>query len=208
MSMLHRLRAEAAALEAEARASGNSIKHSAALEEVARRHGYNGWRACVAAFPDASADSALIQVEMARYKNGEWGFGLDIPVRWNNFPVVLTNSPWEVARFASHEEGFHNLIVFREPYDPKQSPAEHSKVVQEVLEKDGYANFASGTANIGSRTVVTLDFEKALEAATWRCRHYFMIDRSTLAYVLGFGSTNWSNMSDLFGRIAQSFAIK
>ena len=130
MSMLDKLRAEAAALEAEARASGNAIKHSAALEEVARRHGYSGWRACVAAFSDAAlSDSPPNLFEMTRYKSSEWGFSLDIPARWNIFPTVPTNSPWEVVRFASHEDGFHTLIVFREPYDPKQSPEEHSKLI-------------------------------------------------------------------------------
>ncbi|MEH2497909.1 hypothetical protein V1294_004388 [Bradyrhizobium sp. AZCC 1678] len=209
MSMLDKLRAEAAALEAEARASGISIKHSAALEEVAKRHGYNGWRACVAAFSDvALSDSTPNPFEMTRYRSSEWSFSLDIPARWNSFPAVPTNSPWEVVRFASHEDGFHNLIVFREPYDPKQSPEEHSKLIQDVLEKQGFSNFVSGKAKIGSKTMVTLDFDKTFEASIWSCRHYFMIDGSTLAYVLGFGSTKWADMNDLFGRMAQGFTIE
>jgi hypothetical protein len=209
MSMLDKLRAEAASLEAEAYTSGNPIKHSAALEEVAKRHGYNGWRACVAAFSDAAlSESTLNPFELKRYRNSEWGFSLNVPARWNSFPVVLTNSPWEVMRFASHEDGFHNLIVFREPYDPKQSPEEHSKLIQEVLEKQGFSNFVSGKATIGSKTIVTLDFDKAFEASIWSCRHYFMIDGSTLAYVLGFGSTKWADMNDLFGGMAQSFSIE
>jgi len=207
MSMLDKLRAEAVALKAEARASGNSIKHSAALEQVAKRHGYDGWRACVAAFPDALPDSTPNPFELKRYSSSEWGFSLDIPARWNSFPAVPTNSPWEVIRFASHEDGFHTLIVFREPYDPKQSPEEHSKLIEDVLGKQGFSNFVSGKAKIGSTAMVTLDFDKAKESSLWSCRHYFMIDGSTLAYVLGFGTTKWADMNDLFGRMAQSFTV-
>jgi hypothetical protein len=209
MSMLDKLRAEAAALEAEAMASGKSIKHSGALEEVAKRHGYKGWRACVAAFSDSAPSHAMPDpFEMKRYRSSEWSFGLDIPSRWNAFPAVPTNSPWEVIRFASHEDGFHNLIVFREPYDPKQSPEDHSKVIQDVLAEQGFSNFVQGNVTIGSKAVVTLDFDKAFALNIWRCRHYFMIDGSTLAYVLGFGSTNWTHMKELFGRMAYSFAIE
>jgi Glyoxalase superfamily protein len=209
MSTLDKLRAEAAALEAAACASGNPIKHSDALEEVAKRHGYKEWRACVAAFSDAAlSNSTPNPFEMKRYRSSEWSFSLDIPARWNTFPVVPTNSPWEVVRFASHENGFHTLIVFREPYDPKQSPEEHSKLIQDILEKQGFSNFVNGKAKIGSKTMLTLDFDKASEASVWSCRHYFMIDGSTLAYVLGFGSTKWADMDALFGRMAQSFAIE
>jgi hypothetical protein len=209
MSMLDKLRAEAAALEAEARASGNLIKHSAALEEVAKRHGYNGWRACVAAFSDATlSDTTPNPFEMKRYRSGEWSFSIDIPTRWNIFPTVPSNSPYEVVRFASHEDGFHNLIVFREPYDPKQSPEDHSKLIQDVLAKQGFSNFVQGNATIGSKTVVTLDFDKAFEQDIWSCRHYFMIDGSTLAYVVSFGSTKWADMNHLFGRMAQSFIVE
>lgn len=209
MSMLDKLRAEAATLEAEARASGYSIKHSAALEEVAKRHGYDGWRACVAIFSDAAlTDCTSNSLEMKPFRSSEWGFSLDIPARWNSFPAVLTNSPWEVIRFASHENGFHNLIVFHEPYDPKQSPEEHSKVIQDVLEKQGFSNFVRRTTKIRSKPTVTLDFDKSFEGSVWSCRHYFMIDGSTLAYVLGCGSTKWSEVNDLFDGVAQSFTIE
>ena len=76
------------------------------------------------------------------------------------------------------------------------------------MKSKDFSNFVSGKEKIGSKTMVTLDFDKAAEASIWSCRHYFMIDGSTLAYVLGFGSTKWSDMNDLFGRMAQSFTIE
>lgn len=206
MSMLGTLKAEAAALEAEARTAGNPIKHSAALDQVAKKHGYNGWRACLAAFPDnRPAKPEPNPTKMKRYQHSEWLFGLDIPARWNAFPAVPANSPYEAIRFASQEDGSHLLIVFREPHNPEVSPAAHLEKVQLVLEEGGFSNFVTGEARIGSKTVATLDFGKPLEDKTWSCRHYFLIDGSTLAYVLGFGTTRWGAMRGLFGRMAQSF---
>lgn len=43
------LKAEARALREERAAAGSSLTHSAALEEVARRHGYRDWNAASAA---------------------------------------------------------------------------------------------------------------------------------------------------------------
>jgi len=54
MSPLDVLKSEAAALRAQARLAGKAILHSAALEQVARRHGYNSWRACVSMLGRAS----------------------------------------------------------------------------------------------------------------------------------------------------------
>jgi hypothetical protein len=208
MSMLDKLRAEAAALEVESRASGNPIKHSFALELVAKKHGYTGWRACLAAFSDVRpAEFAPAPFEMKRYKSNQWNFSLEIPKRWNAFPAVPANSPYEVVRFASYEDGNHLMIVFREPYDRKQSPEAHSKGVQDFLEKRDFSNFVSGKMVVGSRRVETLDFNIPLGDGIWSCRHYFMIDGSTLAYVLGFGTTKWEAMIGLYDRMAKSFVI-
>jgi hypothetical protein len=209
MSMLDKLRAEAAALQAEARVSGKLIKHSAALEQVAKDHGFNGWRACLATYSDDPlAERAPNPFEMKRYRSGEWNFSIDIPTRWNVFPPAPSNSPYEVVRFASREDGNHLSIIFREPKDPKESPETWSKRVQGWLEKSGFSNFVSGKTTIGSRAVVTLDFDKPLEGETWSVRHYFMIDGSTLAYIVSFGTTRWADMSGLFDRMAQSFNVE
>lgn len=46
------LKAEAKILREERIAAGNAITHGAALEEVARRHGYRDWNTAVAALPE------------------------------------------------------------------------------------------------------------------------------------------------------------
>lgn len=58
--------------------------------------------------------------EMKRYESAEWNFALDIPKGWHSFPPVASNSPLEVIRFASKEDGTHLVIIFRGPRDPKQ----------------------------------------------------------------------------------------
>ena len=58
---------------------------------------------------------------MKHYKSSEWKFALDISKRWDSFPPVPTNSPYEVIRFASREDGTYLLIIFREPRNPKQA---------------------------------------------------------------------------------------
>lgn len=145
---------------------------------------------------------------MKCYINNGWNFSLDIPVNWDVFPPVLTNSPFEVIRFVSREDGTHMLVVFREPYDPKRSVETHSQLVEAKLEKLGFSNFVPGKAIIGPQIVATLNFDKPLEDGIWSCRHYFMANSSTLMYVLGFGTTNWNGMSGLFGRMTQSFTAE
>ena len=128
MSSIKQLKSEAAALEAKARAQGQPMKHCDALEQVARSHGYDSWRACRAILGGQSQPlgtalpekSSINDIEMKRYVSREWNFALDIPARWNAFPPVPTNSPNEVIRFASNEYGVHHSIIFRNPYDPKQ----------------------------------------------------------------------------------------
>src|SRR5436190_4466493 len=147
--------------------------------------------------------------EMKRYKSSEWNFALDIPKRWNSFPPVSTNSPAEVIRFASREDGTHLLIVFRFPHDPKQSLKELSDHVQQILAGKGFGNFATAETTIGSRAVLLLDFDKAKVDGIdgfWNCREYFITD-GTLRYTLGFGTTNKEGMFELYDRMAKSFEI-
>ena len=213
MSSIEQLKSEAAALEAKARAQGHSMKHCDALEQVARSHGYDSWRACRAMLADqVSAISTALpekpsinNIEMKRYNNTEWNFAIDIPTRWNRFPAVPTNSPGEVIRFRSREEGSHLLIVFRDPYDPQQSPEAYCGNMQQHLEKIGFSHFVSGETTIGSRRVLTLDFDKPEDNGdTWSVRHYMIID-GTLVHVLGFGTNKRDAMFDLYDRMAKSF---
>ena len=215
MSSIEQLKSEAAALEAKARAQGHPIKHCDALEQVARKHGYDSWRACRAILGDPSSatgaalpeKSPIDDIEMKRYTNKEWNFALDIPARWNAFPPVPANSPYEVIRFASHEGGVHLSIIFREPYDPERGPKAYVDRVQKGLVKAGFGNFVPAETTIGSRVVPTLDFNRPEDKfGTWSVRHYFVL-HGTLVYVVSFATTEWHAMVDLFDRIAKTFVV-
>ena len=214
MSPIEKLKAEAAALEEKERALGRPMKHCAALEAVSKRHGFENWRACSASLengPPAATpppnEHPTKPTEMKRYVSSEWRFALDIPARWNSFPAVSSNSPFEVIRFMSHEEGVHILIVFRAPHDPKKTPKDYSDRIQQVLAKGGFGNFVGGETSIRSRPVLTLDFDRPQEQnGTWSCRHYFIFD-GTLCYTLGFGTNQRDATLGLYDRMAKSFEI-
>src|SRR5580765_3892059 len=105
--------------------------------------------------------------DMKCYKSSEWNFTLDIPKRWNSFPPVPTNTPNEVIRFASQEDGTHLLIIFRDPHDPKQPLKEISDAVQQILATHGFANFVAAETTIRSRAALTLDFDRPKDGETW-----------------------------------------
>ena len=212
MPTIEELKSEAITLKETERVSGRLMTHGAALEQTARRHGYASWRACRAALAASTspqkaslteprADSAI---EMRRYTHKEWNFSLEIPDRWNSFPAVPTNSPYEVIRFASHEAGIHLLIVFRMPYDPLKSRKAYADEIQQKLADAGFENFVIGQTSIGSHAVATLDFDRLKDGAVWSCRHYFITD-GTLAYTLGFGTSEREAMFGLYDRMAKSF---
>jgi hypothetical protein len=215
MSSIEQLKSEAAALEAKARAQGHPMKHCDALEQVARNHGYDSWRACRAILGDpvSATGPALPEkprinnIEMKRYISKEWNFALDMPARWNVFPAVPTNSPYEVIRFASHEDGVHLSIIFRNPYDPKKGQQAFIEMIKSYLVKAGFGNFVQAETTIGSRVVPTLDFDKPDDKfGTWSVRHYYVF-YGTLAYNVSFSSSNWHAMVGLFDRIAKTFVV-
>jgi hypothetical protein len=121
-------------------------------------------------------------------------------------PPVSTNSPNEVMRFVSKEDGAHLLIIFREIHDPKRTLKEVSDAVEQSLTRSGFGNFAPGKTTIGSREALTLDFDRTKDGGTWSCRHYFVTD-GTLRYTLGFGTTQKADTFGLYDRIAKSFEI-
>ena len=145
-------------------------------------------------------------IKMKHYESSQWHFALDIPERWNAFPPVSANSPSEVLRFASNEHGTHILIIFRHAHDPNRSKQSHSDKAQQILVDKGFGRFVPGTTTLGSRSALTLDFDKPQGNGTWSCRHYFVAE-GTLAYTLGFGSTDKAGMFELFDRMAKSFEI-
>jgi hypothetical protein len=145
--------------------------------------------------------------DMKQYRSSAWNFALEIPKRWHSLPPQCTNSPSEVMRFASKEDGTHLLIVFREIHDPVQPLQDVSDAVQKVLAGHGFGNFVPGRTVVGSRAALTLDFDKPKDSTTWSCRHYFVAE-DTLRYTLGFGTTRKPEMFELYDRMAKSFEFQ
>lgn len=146
--------------------------------------------------------------EMRRYRNDQWKFELDVPTRWVVTPPVLSNSPAEVIRIGLKENGNHNLIVFRQAVGPSKTAKVLTDESQKFLARSGFSKFVSGETIVGSRKVMTLDFERsAPDGDMWYCRHYIVVEDS-IAYVLGFGTSNREAMFDLYDRMAKSFVFQ
>jgi beta-lactamase regulating signal transducer with metallopeptidase domain len=159
-----------------------------------------------AAFAQQPA-AAIDGLAMKHYESVEWKFALDIPKHWNAFPPVSSNSPNEVIRFLSNENGTHSLIVFRVPKDPAVSATALSGTIQNVLATKGFGNFISGETAIGTQKIVTLSFDRARQdgaSGTWHCIYYYFTE-GALAYVLGFGTTNQDTMFPLYEKMARTF---
>ncbi len=151
-------------------------------------------------------------VEMKHYRNSEWSFELDVPKGWIRMPPVPMNSTNEVVRFWSTGNGHQGLIIFRNYFFDEKSPSLEQFLdrTKRSLAKSGFSNFISGETTIGSRRVMTLDFQSRPDAhgSITYCRHYLLID-GRLGYVLGFGATTKSDaMFDLFDRMAKSFVFE
>jgi hypothetical protein len=197
MSPIEALKAEAAAFRSTEKVLGRSIKHSEALEFIAKKHGYESWRACVAIFAAGVSrdNSVAFTVELKRFVSPEWNFALDVPVQWNRFPPVSANSQFEVLRFASTEGGYQLLIVFRLPHDPNQTLRSHSERARRFLAEKGYGNFVVSEATIGTRPALLMNFDKPQAEGVLSCRHFFVAE-GTLAYALGFGTTQGQGYSN------------
>ncbi len=142
---------------------------------------------------------------MKHYQSRDEHFELDIPRHWNSFPPVPA-SPAELVRFASEEGGSDLLIISRAPHNAKQPLQDVCGKVQQNLAKKKCENFLSSEIRMGSRSVPILDFERTQHDRTWSCRYYFFAG-DTLRYVLGFGTTNKTDIFWVFDRVARSFEI-
>jgi beta-lactamase regulating signal transducer with metallopeptidase domain len=146
---------------------------------------------------------------MRHYQNTEWNFALDVPKGWNRFPPNLTNSPSEVMRFASGAEGTQLLIIFRNFFEASKGVSGFISAVQQTLEKGGFTHFVTGEITVGSRHVITLDFDRPAPdgSGTWSCRQYIFVE-GTLLYTLGFGTNSKPEaVLPLYDRVASSFTF-
>jgi hypothetical protein len=209
MSPIEKLKAEAVALRAKEKAAGRPMGYCAALERVAKSHGYRNWRSCAAICSGTSPSSDntdASNADLKCYESPEWGFSLQLPKRWNAFPPVSTNSRYEVIRFASQEDGVHLLIIFRRPRDPKKTLQKYVEYTREELTKLGFGNFRFTETVLRSKPAAMLDFDKTQGDGIWSCREYF-VDEGTLSYALGFGTDQGSKIFDFYDRIAKTFEI-
>jgi hypothetical protein len=126
-------------------------------------------------------------------------------------PRVSSNSPNEVVRFFSPENGHHGLIIFRNFFGADNAPTlkEFLDHRQRELAKGGFSNFVPGEATVGSRQVATLDFESppGADHSITYCRHYLFID-GRIGYVLAFGTSKREQMLSVFDRMAKSFVFE
>ena len=145
---------------------------------------------------------------MRHYQNTEWNFGLDIPTGWNRFPPNLAQSPREIMRFASGQNGKNLLIIFRNYFDAQKGFSAYIAADEQGLEKQGFTHFLTGESTVGARHVMTLDFDKTLQdGSTWSSHQYFFIE-GTLLYTLSFGTTNKPDgLVPLQDRIAKTFSF-
>jgi len=74
------LKAEAKALRADRALAGSPISHGAALEEIARKHGYRDWNTAAAAVPDRVASPVQVGNRVAGTYLGQPFLGLVIGV--------------------------------------------------------------------------------------------------------------------------------
>jgi hypothetical protein len=159
---------------------------------------------CVSAY----AADPIGDIQMKHYEDSQWNFALDVPARWNAFPPVSTNSPFEVIRFMSREDGEHLLIVFRFPFDPAGDMTAVIEGAEKNLANAGFSHFVTGEVKVGSRTIQTLNFDQIRgDGTTWSCRYYYFPE-GTLRYTLSLGTTNPKVMFPIFDRMAQTFVFE
>jgi hypothetical protein len=88
MSLIEQLKAEARALREAEKTAGRDLKHCDALEQVAKKHGFASWRACVAT-PDRSAPAPKPVEDQA---------AAALPSALRIVPSRLANGDFESAR--------------------------------------------------------------------------------------------------------------
>jgi hypothetical protein len=143
------------------------------------------------------------EIEMQKITKPEHGFTVAIPDGWAEFPPMLTNSPYEVARFARRDHANHLCLVFRSPGNDPRKPAEGAR---ERLARSGYGNFALDDAALGARAGVRLTFDKPAAAGVWAVREYF-VSVNNVVYCLGLGSSDPAGDAAIFDAMTAAFDI-
>lgn len=136
----------------------------------------------------------------------ELGFTLSLPDAWAEFPALLSNSPYEVARFAYRDHTSHLCIVFRMPGSPGLNPRGTAEQAMGRQRSQGFGNFVLRETAVGKRSGVLLTFDKKSEAGTWSAREYF-VSAGSLVYCLGLGSGDPDGDASIFDAMAADFDV-
>jgi hypothetical protein len=100
------------------------------------------------------------------------------------------------------------LILFRNFYDAQKGLDTYISLDEENLEKAGYSHFIKGETLLGSRRVVTLDFDRPHADGSTGTIHQYLLVEGTLLYTLSFSTTaSMRDMIPLTDRMATSFTF-
>ncbi|HEX4454322.1 MAG TPA: hypothetical protein VH143_25840 [Kofleriaceae bacterium] len=136
---------------------------------------------------------------MQKITKPDHGFTVAIPDGWAEFPPMLTNSPYEVARFARRDHANHLCLVFR---SPGNDPRKRAEAARARLATTGYDGFVLDDAALGARPGVQLSCTRG----AWAVREYF-VSVNDLVYCLGLGSSDPAGDAAAFDAMTAAFDI-
>ena len=151
-------------------------------------------------------DLAMNDVTLQSISKPELGFTVAIPQGWSEFPPILSNSPYEIARFASRDHTYHLGIVFRMPGSPGLNVRVPAEEAQSRQRRQGFGNFALDEGQVGGRPGVRLTFDKTTPGGPWAAREYFVAAGSRV-YVLGLASGDPKGDESVFESMAARFEV-
>jgi hypothetical protein len=177
-----------------------------AVRDYASRTGrsYAGARSLLVS--RSRGDLTMNDVAFQSISRPELGFIVAIPQGWSEFPPILSNSPYEVARFAYRDHAHHIGIVFRMPGSPGLNVRVPAEEAQARQRQRGFGNFVLDEVHVGGRPGVRLTFEKTTAAGPWAAREYFVAAASRV-YVLGLASGDPKGDEGVFESMASRFEV-
>ena len=178
------------------------------VREYASRTGrsYSGARRILVAREEGAPATKERAVPFKTISRPKLGFTLSVPEAWAEFPALLSNSAYEVVRFAYRDHTGHLCIVFRMPGSPGLDPRGTAEQAIVRQQSQGFGNFVLTEADVGKRRGVLLTFDKKAEAGTWAAREYF-VSAGSLVYCLGLGSGDPQGDGGIFDAMAAGFEV-
>ncbi|MCA1693994.1 MAG: hypothetical protein LC749_04250, partial [Actinobacteria bacterium] len=141
-----------------------------------------------------------------RIERAEYGYAIQIPEGWDEFPPNLRNSPWEVARYGEKGDRRRGVVVFRNPEKPGFDARDVAEAARERLEAFGFGNFSLQDTMLGDMPAARLDFDRRDAGRIWAVRQYFV---ALEAVYLNFspGTSTPEDDGALFDAMAERFEV-